>query len=144
MWHPPADWSSTYVLVNLALILLRLIPIEVLMPMQTFRVLKYLIKLFLSSLVRKPHSLIAASRIAAAAWNLAFATWEFSDRRQSVLAWINSFTHFLNQNRIILCFQNQQLIEYFHAVRTSNCNQLTYQEWIGMPCMAGATDLATG
>ena len=38
------------------------------------KVMEDLIKPFLSSALRKPHSLIVASRIAAAAWNLAIAT----------------------------------------------------------------------
>lgn len=45
-----------------------------------FQLKHHLIKLFFSSSVRNTHSLIAASRIAAAAWNLAFATREFSGK----------------------------------------------------------------
>lgn len=45
----------------------------------TLSILNYLINFILSSAVRNPHSLIAASRIAVAAWNLAFGTCELSE-----------------------------------------------------------------
>lgn len=42
------------------------------------------IRLFLLSSERIPHSLIAASPIAPAAWNLAFGMWDVSGRQQNV------------------------------------------------------------
>lgn len=52
---------------------------------EKFHVTAYNIKPFLSSSDRVPHSLIAASRIAPAAWNLAFANWEFSATTETTL-----------------------------------------------------------